>query len=433
MCLFAKTGRCSLESFSSTSAHNDAIYSQFPHLSFEAQNLVSSSPIDTDMESADQYRQWLQSLKPLPEPEASEALRQALLKGTRSGGLTFTRAGIFHYFEHVHHYFGCPEDDPCDKDIQKEPLCWEKALTIPVEHIINAECEPMVINLMVWSTLCCIITKFEGEVRARWLKKSKAQRRAILEKAWPSQLPKNHRPDIDRSVLNACPHQKHSHGLAHYAFPHLNLEDLAKPNPLLIFLNARGRHGMWKFALLDYELAPLIHLRSALLEKTRYTMGLNCEGYGQIVGWDTEEDAAESMGRGDTIHPLPGSHVMAMQATVYQFLLLCVGEILLDNPMVQSAITEQSCVNLPWILKDAPDIPEPPTLTCSDQDFTSLNAIVREACYRVPTLADLGRLEALVSTCQNATEDHVWLLREDPTAHAALGRARQGLRTLYAY
>ncbi|KAI4944897.1 hypothetical protein J4E91_008241 [Alternaria rosae] len=313
------------------------------------------------MESADQYRQWLQSLKSLPEPEASEALRQALLKGTRSGGLTFTRAGIFHYFEHVHHYFGCPEDDPCDKDIQKESLCWEKALTIPVEHIINAKCEPIVINLMVWSTLCCIITKFEGEVRARWLKKSKGQRRAILEKAWPSQLPKNHRPDIDRSVLNACPHQRHSHGLAHYAFPHLNLEDLTKPNPLLILLNAHGRHGMWKFALLDYELAPLIHLRSALLEKTRYTMGLNCEGYGQIVEWNTEEDAAESMSRGDTIHPLPGSHIMAI-----------------------------------------------------DQDFTSLNAIVREACYRVPTLADLGRLEALVSACQNATEDHIWLLREDP-------------------
>jgi len=155
------------------------------------------------MESADQYRQRLQSLQSLPEPEASEALRQALLKGTRSGGLTFTRATIFHYFEHVHHYFGCPEDDPCDKDIQKEPLCWEKALMIPVKHIIdeNAECDALVANLMVWSTLCGIMVYLEDEIRTRWLKKSKAQRKAILEKAWPSQLPKNHRPDIDRSFL----------------------------------------------------------------------------------------------------------------------------------------------------------------------------------------------------------------------------------------
>ena len=368
------------------------------------------------MESADQYRQRLQSLQSLPEPEASEALRQALLKGTRSGGLTFTRATIFHYFEHVHHYFGCPEDDPCDKDIQKEPLCWEKALMIPVKHIIdeNAECDALMANLMVWSTLCYIMMKFEGDIRARWLKKSKAQRKAILEKAWPSQLPKNHRPDIDRSVLNACPHQRHSHGLAQYAFPHLNLEDLTKSHPLLILLNSRGRHAMWKFALLDYELAPLVHIRSALLEKTKYTMKLNLRGYGQIVQWNTEEDAAESMSRGDTIHPLPGSHIMAMQNMVYQFLLLCVGEILSDNAMVRLAITEQSYAHLPQFHEDAPDSPEPPALTCSDQDFTSLNAIVREACYRVPTLEDLGRLETLVSACQNATEDHIWLLREDP-------------------
>ena len=153
---------------------------------------------------------------------------------------------------------------------------------------------------------------------------------------------------------------------------------------------------MWKFALLDYELAPLVHIRSALLEKTKYTMQLNLGGYGQIVQWNTEEDAAESMSRGDTIHPLPGSHIMAMQNMVYQFLLLCVGEILSDNAMVRLAITEQSCVNLPQFDEDAPDSPEPPALTCSDQDFTSLNAIVREACYRVPTLEDLGRLETLV-------------------------------------
>ncbi|KAI4713849.1 hypothetical protein J4E89_001297 [Alternaria sp. Ai002NY15] len=366
------------------------------------------------MESADQYRQWLQSLKSLPEPEASETLRQALLKGTRSGGLTFTRAGIFHYFDHVHHFFGCPEDDPCDNDRQKEPLCWEKAIMAPVEHIVNAECDAVVVNLIIWTTLCSIIIKFEGEIRARWLKKSKAQRKAILEKAWPTQLPKNHRPDIDRSVLNACPHQRHSHGLAQYAFPYLNLEDLTKPNPLLILLNARGRHAMWKFAFLDYELAPLIHLRPALLEKTKFTMGLNNLGYGQIYEWNTEAEAAESMGRGDTIHPLPGSHIVWMQTAILEFLLLCVGEILADNTMVQSAIMKRSCEELYGLYKDAANPSEPPALTCSDQDFTSLNAIVREACYRVPTLADLGRLEALVSACQNAAEDHIWLLREDP-------------------
>ncbi|KAI4646601.1 hypothetical protein J4E93_004822 [Alternaria ventricosa] len=371
------------------------------------------------MESTDQYRQWLQSLKSLPEPKASEALRQALLKGTRSGGLTFTRAGIFHYFEHVHHYFGCPEDDPCDKDIQMEPLCWEQALMIPLKHIIdaNAECDALVANLWLWSTLSYIVIKSEGDIRARWLKKSEAQRRVILDKAWPSGgLPTNHRPDIDRSVLDTCPHQRHSHSLAQYAFPHLNLEDLTKPNPLLILLNARGRHPMWKFAFLDYELAPLMHLRPALLEKTKYTMGLNNEKYSRIIECNTEAEAAESMIRGDTIHPLPGSHILSMQKTILQFLLSCVGEIMEDNAIVESAYTKLRSRDNPIssLDEDAADMPEPPALTCSDQDFTSLNAIVREACYRVPTLEDLGRLEALVSACQNAAEDHIWLLGEDP-------------------
>jgi hypothetical protein len=67
----------------------------------------------------------------------------------------FTRAGIFDYFEHVHHYFGCPEDDS----------------------------------------------------------------------AWPT-LTISHRPDIDQSILNACMHQRYSHGLAQYAIPHFNLKDL---------------------------------------------------------------------------------------------------------------------------------------------------------------------------------------------------------------
>jgi hypothetical protein len=43
--------------------------------------------------------------------QVAESLHQALLRRTRFGGLTYTRAGIFDYFEHVHHYFGCPEDD----------------------------------------------------------------------------------------------------------------------------------------------------------------------------------------------------------------------------------------------------------------------------------------------------------------------------------
>jgi hypothetical protein len=400
------------------------------------------------MESTSDYQQWLESLKLLPEPEAAEALRKALLKGTRPGGLTLTRAGIYHYFEHVHHYYGCPEDEPCDHDMQIEPLCWEKMLLAPVQEIVDNEQYTMFSNLSFWITLSMTVGQFEAEIRERWLKKSVAQRKVVLRTAWPT-ISLHHRPDIDHCVLNACPHQRHSQGLGAYAFPHLNLEDLAKDNSFLILLNARGRHSLFKFGFLDYELAPLIQLRPALLEKTKFTMGLMNAEYGQIFEWENEEAASDAMNKGDMVHPLPGSHILSMHFLIYSFLVKCVKEILpekseiIDSPLkrimgdanperivnesndfahhstttLNPGPADQAAANDWNPIGDADTETfsfQVPPLVCNEQDFTSLSAIVREACYEVPTLADLGRLEALVSACRDAAEDHIWMLREDP-------------------
>lgn len=51
-------------------------------------------------------------------------------------------------------------------------------------------------------------------------------------------------------------------------------------------------------------------------------------------------------------------------------------------------------------------------------EYNSLDAIVRDAQYRVPMLTDLGRLCALTSACKDAAEDHIWILREDPSFFA---------------
>ncbi|KAF1838416.1 hypothetical protein BDW02DRAFT_489169 [Decorospora gaudefroyi] len=365
------------------------------------------------MNSAGNYQQLLGSLGSLPEHEAAEALRKALLKGTRSGGLTLTRADIYEYFEHVHHYYGCPEDEPCDHDIQTDPLRWEKKLLYSVADIVvDIEKNGSGPAFRLWLSLLHAMNKYEVDIRKRWLKKSVAQRKAVLLAAWPT-LSARHRPDMDEVVLNACPHERYSEALGHYTFPHMNLEDLTMPNSLLILLNARARHPPWKFALLDYELAPLIHLRPALLEETKLTMGLMGAEYGQIIKWNTEAEAAESMSMGDTIHPLPGSHILSMHAILYKALFLFVQEILPDKD--SDLIIDFYKLLPPEQWPEPPtNFAEPPALTCDEQEFTSLNAIVREASYRVPALADLGRLEVLVSACKNAAEDHIWMLREDP-------------------
>ena len=406
------------------------------------------SPTKYSIGPADHYQQWLRSLKSLPETEAAHALRTALLRGTRSGGLTFTRGDIFQYFDLVHRYYGCPEEDPCDKDMQEEPLCWEQSLLVPVKDIIDETGGYDLFSILrLWVPVSYAVLEFEAEISQCWLKKSVAQRKAILLAA-DSTLPPKHRPDIDRPVLNSCPHQRHSYTLGHYAHPHLNLQDLSTPNALLILLNARGRHLPWDFALLDYEMAPLIHLRPAILEKTKYTVGLSIDNYGEILEWDTEEAASESMSRGKTVHPLIALHISSIQARMYQFLFRCIlailptrkrdilsnlknldqitrghatvgGETFGQRALIEDVRNTKSCTSKDdeGVLEaksHAMNIPDSLPLVCDNQDFTSLNNIVREACYRVPTLADIARLEALVSACKDAAEDHFWLLREDP-------------------
>lgn len=96
-------------------------------------------------------------------------------------------------------------------------------------------------------------------------------------------------------LLKACPHERCSEALGQYAFPHLNLEDLTAPNSLLILLDSRTRHAPFKSALSDYELAPLLRFRPALLERIKYTMCMHDADFGGIVEWDTLEDAEEVM------------------------------------------------------------------------------------------------------------------------------------------
>jgi hypothetical protein len=113
------------------------------------------------MESTGDYQQWLESLKLLPETEAAEALRKALLKGTKPGGLTLTRAGIYHYSEHVHHYYGCLEDKPYDHDMQTEPSCWERMLLTPVQYIVeNEDWSEAFSNLTLWVTLSVAVVEY---------------------------------------------------------------------------------------------------------------------------------------------------------------------------------------------------------------------------------------------------------------------------------
>lgn len=221
-------------------------------------------------------------------------------------------------------------------------------------------------------------------------------------------MPLKHRPDIDRCVLKSCPHQRRHDNLGQYAFPHLNLEDLMKPEPLLILLDARASNAPFKFAHSDHELAPLLKLRPALLEKTRYTLGMVNEKYGMLQKWDTEEEAAIAMKDGDSVHPVHGVHMLTLQSRIDEFLRVCLTTILVDKMDELHKTDPEAVFDLNVLL--------PSSSRSSTQ--ISLTTIVRESQYRVPVLSDLGRLKALASGCKVAMEDHIWVLREDPTYFA---------------
>lgn len=127
------------------------------------------------MEPPDAYHQWLQSLASIPEPEAAEALCKAFLKGTGQGSISLMRADVPQYFEHVHHYYGCPENDPCDHYELDRPLPWEERLLICMERIEEAADDYARLalkNYYNWSLTSLVTRRFGSLIRDRWLKMS---------------------------------------------------------------------------------------------------------------------------------------------------------------------------------------------------------------------------------------------------------------------
>jgi len=91
-----------------------------------------------------------------------------------------------------------------------------------------------------YAHLHAIMERHELHIRTRWLKKSPAQRRDVLLAADP-EMPRKYQPQnafalMPYSTLGItfAPTSRHLHSV-------VNLENLAKSKPLLIFIKARGR------------------------------------------------------------------------------------------------------------------------------------------------------------------------------------------------
>ncbi|KAI1499397.1 hypothetical protein F5X99DRAFT_430778 [Biscogniauxia marginata] len=95
-----------------------------------------------------------------------------------------------------------------------------------------------------WEILNTIINNHWHVIQNRWRRKSKAKRRAILLQAWPN-MPSSHRPDLEvwrrghRGTVDIGDPE-----MAIFMWPHINLEDLAKDEPLLLMAHDESRRKL---------------------------------------------------------------------------------------------------------------------------------------------------------------------------------------------
>lgn len=258
----------------------------------------------------------------------------------------------------------------------------------------------------LWHTLNFIVIRREDVIRKRWMKKNKNTRANILLRAWPN-MPTRHRPDFW-----ALSHPESSQQTERYAnsfrYPYINLEDLTKPRPLLLLLNARARNNPSAFAHADVHKWRIGGLKGVvrplfLNEHTMYLAGQQTsESYGKLISWDEDDNAFHLMHNGLQFQPGEGILALEAEKTILDFLIKCCEGIFADL-----TFTELTSLEIPTL-------PVPPALISQDASYSRLSLLAAEAPYRAPLPQDFQAIKTLIVARRAAAEDHIWDLREDP-------------------
>ena len=268
----------------------------------------------------------------------------------------------------------------------------------------------------IWSSydkLHDILDRHEATIQKRWLKRTKQQRLKFLLDVVPN-MPSSHRPDFQAlRVGNEQAPPEEARLRQAFVLPYINQEDLSKPKPLLLLLNARGRHAPPEFAAMDGDAMHLgIATRSVVpIVLHGYVMMLNwisvAEDYGKLLGRDDHPDAFDWMHTRRQFLPGEGLLVLAAQAKLLGFLLECCFKLLHDIPIAKLRSDDHAPQSAPASMYDN-----------GTGGFSSLRMMTEQAPYHLPTKLDLRHIVSLLAARENAAEDHLWLLREDPSYFA---------------
>ncbi|CAI6085574.1 unnamed protein product [Clonostachys chloroleuca] len=311
--------------------------------------------------------------------------------------------------------------DEGPEDLVVEPLCYSEPATVTrlldtqvssktLEEVIQEAKQKSSSIFANYDTLNAILLRHESVIQSRWAKKKTSQRAAILDKAWPGMV-EVHRPDLiafynKRKPAGSAQVKVH---VDSYKWPHINQEDLTKPRPLLLLLNARGRREPTEFAAADFE---AMHLGLA----TRQIMPIflnehvmilhkvpDREKYGTLLPWNEHKDTFEWMRTRTQFLPGEGLLILEAQERLMEFLVK-VCKLILHDISAEALVGGDSVIR-----------PEPRLKKNAEIDgFESLTAMTAERPYRLPAEINFDQMEAVLGAAESAAEDHFGSMRVDP-------------------
>lgn len=248
-----------------------------------------------------------------------------------------------------------------------------------------------------YKLLRTILGSHQQTVEKRWQKKSKQNKLKILIAAWGDAMPKGHRPDFDAFCReNAQQRKLGTRFRSSYMWPHINEEDLCKPNILPLMLHARASAPPSDFAALEVSTIHIGLVSEAIIPAflNQHITLLNYQdeqSYGTLVHWDDHEDAFNWMHTQRQFIPGEALLVLECQERIMNFLVNCVKEILHDVSDTDLIAGGQTSVYL-----------QPPQST--PRSFSTLRVMAEEAPYRRPADMDFSRVTSLMLTNYEAAK-----------------------------
>ena len=291
--------------------------------------------------------------------------------------------------------------------------------TITIDEVRSSSRDLRGELFMAWYYLRAIVGEHEAMLNKRWSKKTLTQRKEILLRICPN-MPPMHRPDF--ALLRSIDLGSKSKLDKNQAmrFPHISLDDLSQPKPLLLMLDSRSRNSPSAFSFTDQKsLGVGVKSKMIIPHYIRgYTMYLagehTVDTYGRLVSWEEDRMAIMKYYQGLAPDPGMGLLVLSNQSWILTFLLRCSLAILHDIPVMEKAgaLIENLIplsITPPLLRRDDRLCPKFPVI-----DSESLAARTWEAPYRKPDAFDFRRLKSIVDAKHNELRDQLHLLHEDP-------------------